>query len=301
MIVGVGELLWDVFPDGRRVAGGAPFNFAFHCHNLGHEAVVVSRVGDDELGLELRAEVRRLGLSDEFIQTDPTHPTGTVQVTVDTAGQPSYEIVQNVAWDHIGWTEEFQHLVRKCKAICFGTLAQRADTSRDTIQNALHTSLHEGAWVPLRVYDVNLREPYVQPGAVRASLAHAEWVKLNTDEAPRLAAILGREVGEPVEFVKRLICLTTPEQRCVLWTHGGSGCDVFGFQEDIHEPGVPAVVVDTVGAGDSFTAAMVCLHLEGRSLKDCAKFASHYAARVCEYRGGTPRIDRAEVERAAFG
>jgi fructokinase len=301
MIVGVGELLWDVFPDGRKVAGGAPFNFAFHCHNLGHEAVVVSRVGDDDLGRELRAEVRRLGLSDEFIQTDPTHPTGTVQVTVDEQGQPSYEIVQNVAWDHIGWTEEFRHLVRKCKSICFGTLAQRADTSWDTIQNALRTQLHEGEGAPLRVYDVNLREPHVQPGAVRASLARAEWVKLNTDEAPRLAAVLGRELGDPVEFVKRLVCLTTPEQRCVMWTHGGSGCDVFGFHEDIHEPGIPAAVVDTVGAGDSFTAAMVCLHLEGRSLKDCARFASHYAARVCEHRGGTPRIDRAEVERAAFG
>lgn len=301
MIVGVGELLWDVFPDGRKVAGGAPFNFAFHCHNLGHEAVIVSRVGDDELGRELRAEVRRLGLSDEFIQTDPKHPTGTVQVTVDSAGQPSYEIVQNVAWDHIGWTEGLQHLVRKCKAICFGTLAQRADTSWDTIQNALHTQHHEGEWVPLRVYDVNLREPHVQPGAVRASLARAEWVKLNTDEAPRVAAVLGRELGDPVEFVKRLVCLTTPEQRCVMWTHGGSGCDVFGFQEDIHEPGVPAAVVDTVGAGDAFTAAMVCLHLEGRALKDCARFANHYAARVCEHRGGTPRIDRAQVERAAFG
>src|SRR3954452_15176255 len=106
-IVGIGEVLWDVFPDGRKVAGGAPFNFAFHCKQLGHEAVIVSRVGDDELGRELRAEVRSLGLTDDFIQTDYEHPTGTVRVTVDEQGQPSYEIVDDVAWDYIGSEECF--------------------------------------------------------------------------------------------------------------------------------------------------------------------------------------------------
>src|SRR6478672_388291 len=99
-IVGIGEVLWDVYPD-RKVAGGAPFNFAFHCHQLGHPAVIVSRVGGDDLGRELREEVRRLGLSDEYIQTDPEHPTGTVQVTIDAAGQPSYTITEGVAWDYI--------------------------------------------------------------------------------------------------------------------------------------------------------------------------------------------------------
>ena len=102
MIVGIGELLWDVYPDGRKVAGGAPFNFAFHCNQLGHEAVVVSRVGDDDLGRELRDEVRRLGMSDEFIQTDREHPTGMVQVSVGADGQPDYVIAEDVAWDYIG-------------------------------------------------------------------------------------------------------------------------------------------------------------------------------------------------------
>src|SRR5947208_12848534 len=100
MIVGIGELLWDIYPDGRRVAGGAPFNFAFHCRQLGHAAAIVSRVGDDELGRELREEVRRLGLSDEFIRTDRDHPTGTVRVTIDAAGQPAYTITEGVAWDY---------------------------------------------------------------------------------------------------------------------------------------------------------------------------------------------------------
>jgi fructokinase len=297
-IVGIGEILWDVYPDGRKVAGGAPFNFTFHCHQLGHDAVIVSRVGNDDLGHELRERVRELGLSDEYIQTDPAHPTGTVQVKLDANAVPTYTITENVAWDFIEWDEKLEALAKTCRAVCFGTLAQRANTW-DTVQTFLHTQLHQGAWVPLRVFDVNLRQPRPNAQMIRASLARAEWVKLNTDEAPRLAAILGHSSEDLPAFVRSLVCLTTPEQRCAMWTHGENGCDVFAFGENFHEPGVPARVVDTVGAGDAFTAAMVCLHLEGKSLRECARFANHYAARVCEQPGGTPRINRAEVERAA--
>src|SRR5579885_837209 len=117
MIVGIGELLWDVFPDGRKVAGGAPFNFAFHCRQLGHDAAIVSRVGNDDLGRELRDEVRRLGLPDEFIQTDPDHPTGTVRVTIDDHGQPAYTITEDVAWDHIEWNDQLAGLADRAAAI----------------------------------------------------------------------------------------------------------------------------------------------------------------------------------------
>jgi fructokinase len=296
-IVGIGEVLWDVYPDGRKVAGGAPFNFAFHCHQLGHSAVIVSRVGADDLGRELRERVRELGLSDEYIQTDPVHPTGTVQVALDANKVPTYTITENVAWDHIEWDEKLGSLARTCRAVCFGTLAQRG--TWDTVQRFLQEHLHNGEWVPLRVFDVNLRQLSPNPQMVRASLGRAEWVKLNTDEAPRLAAILNHPTENRSAFVRGLVNLTTPEQRCAMWTHGENGCDVFAFDESFHEPGVPARVVDTVGAGDALTAAMVCLHLEGKPLRDCARFANHYAAGVCEEPGGTPRIDRAAVERAA--
>src|SRR5438046_1403374 len=136
-IVGIGEVLWDVYPDGRKVAGGAPFNFAFHCHQLGHPAVIVSRVGDDDLGRELRDRVRVLGLSDEYIQTDPDHPTGTVKVTLDANAVPTYAITENVAWDHIAWDAKFESLAKTCRAVCFGTLAARAEHSRPTIQRVL--------------------------------------------------------------------------------------------------------------------------------------------------------------------
>jgi len=299
-IVGIGELLWDVYEDAPKVAGGAPFNFAFHCHQLKHVAVIVSRVGDDELGRELRERVRELGLSDEFIQTDHEHATGTVQVKLDAAKVPTYTITENAAWDFIAWDGQLEALARKCCAVCFGTLAQRADSGWDTVQYFIRTHALDGEWVPRRVFDVNFRMPNPNPAMIRANLGRCEWVKLNTDEAPRLAAILGQPTDDLPGFVRSLVSLTTPEQRCTLWTHGPDGCDVFAFGEEFRAPGVSAKVLDTVGAGDAFTAAMLCYHLEGRTFRDCATFATHYAARVCEHPGGTPNIDRAEVERAAF-
>src|SRR5262245_48352960 len=150
-IVGIGELLWDVFPDGRKVAGGAPFNFAFHCRQLGHDAVIVSRVGDDDLGRELREEVKRLGMSDEFIQTDHDHPTGTVQVSVDAAGQPTYMITEDVAWDYIEPEARLSVLSEFAAGACFGSLAQRASRSAEAINTLM-------GWIRgLKVFDVNLR------------------------------------------------------------------------------------------------------------------------------------------------
>src|SRR6516164_9702140 len=132
-IVGLGELLWDVYLDGRKVAGGAPFNFAFHCHQLGHPAVIVSRVGDDDLGRELREEVRRLGLSDENIQTDRDHPTGTVRVALDENKVPTYTITENVAWDFVGWGDGLAALAERTAVVCYGSLAQRCEPTRGTI------------------------------------------------------------------------------------------------------------------------------------------------------------------------
>src|SRR5438046_3628832 len=165
-IVGIGELLWDVYPAGRKVAGGAPFNFAFHCHQLGHPAVIVSRVGDDDLGRELREEVRRLGLSDEYIQTDREHPTGTVKVTLDANKVPSYAIAENVAWDYIERQPQLERLAAtrsprsgarnadEIEAVCFGTLAQRFRVSIDAI-----TKLVTSAKQACRIFDLNFRQP----------------------------------------------------------------------------------------------------------------------------------------------
>lgn len=271
-IVALGELLWDLLPGGRR-AGGAPFNFAFHCHQLGHPAVMVSRVGDDEPGRELRAEVRRLEISDEYIQTDREHPTGTVKVDVGSDGQPAFSIVDDVAWDYIGWEPRLEGLAASARAVCFGTLAQRKPVSRETIRRFVRQARGRC----LVVLDLNLRPTAEDPELIQASLGLADWLKVNEDEAPRVAA------NTHVPLVCR--------------TRGADGCDVWAWGQAINIPGIPVRVADTVGAGDAFTAALLTQYLEGKPLADAARFANAYAAVVASKPGGTPRVERAEVER----
>lgn len=273
-IVALGELLWDLLPTGPR-AGGAPFNFAFHCHQLGHSAVIVSRVGNDELGRRLKEQVRRLGLTDEYIQTDPDHPTGTVQVSVDAGGQPAYTIVENVAWDYIGWEPRLEKLAMSAAAVCFGTLAQRALESRATIRRFVGRS---GGPV---ILDLNLRPPFDSDKVVGESLYTLDWdwIKLNADEAPR--------AFDGGTFDAGLVCVT----------RGADGCVVYTPAETVEVPGIAVRVADTVGAGDAFTAALLTQHLEAKSLREAARFANAYAAVVASKVGGTPTVTRAEVER----
>jgi fructokinase len=263
-IVALGELLWDLLPTGPR-AGGAPFNFAFHCHQLGHPAVIVSRVGADELGRRLRAEVRRLGLGDDYIQTDPDHPTGTVQVVLDAAGQPAYTIAEGVAWDFIAWESRLEGLAVSARAVCFGTLAQRAPESRSTVR---------------RVVALNLRPPFDSPETIREAMDLADWLKLNEHEAGRL----------PTGFDPSSLDLAC-------FTRGADGCLVRTPTEAVDVPGIPVRVADTIGAGDAFTAALLTQHLEGKPLREAARFANAYAAVVASKVGGTPSVTRAEAER----
>lgn len=281
-IIGVGEVLWDVFPDGRKAAGGAPFNFAFHCRQLGHPASIVSRVGDDALGRELRERVRELGLSDEYIQTDHERPTGTVRVAIDPAGQPTYAIDMAAAWGRLEWTPKLQELTSEAAALCHGTLAlEGGEASRKFIHDMADRVREHG---DLTIYDVNLRANCCEhPDAYATD--HADWLKVNEDE---LGEIAKRPPGGN-------------DDRLLIVTRGAAGAEVFARGRHFHESSPRAQVIDTVGAGDAFTAAFVCLHLEGRPLAERLRFANYYAARVCEHQGATPRIDRADVERAAFG
>ena len=297
MIVALGEVLWDLLPSGPR-AGGAPFNFAFHCRQLGHPAAIVSAVGDDDLGRDLRAEVRRLGLTDEFIQTDPNHPTGTVAVTVDAAGVPTYEIVDNVAWDHVSWHPGLDALARSATAVCFGTLAQRRRRSRDTVRQFVLAAGGDS----LAVCDLNLRPPFVDPAIIHDSVRLADWLKVSEAEADavvdafHMTIATGLTPGGP-QFWQRLLPTALPPDGVFVVTRGEHGC-IVGTRQEVAELGGHSVAVaDTVGAGDSFTAALLTQHLEGKSLAEAARFANAYAAVVASKPGGTPRVDRAQVER----
>jgi fructokinase len=287
-IVGLGEVLWDLLPGGR-VLGGAPLNFAFHCHQLGWPSAVVSRVGADDLGREILAALRGHGLSDEFVQEDPARPTGTVPVTLGPDGQPQFTITPDVAYDALAWQPSWDALFGAAQAVCFGTLIQRTPAAREAVSRALAAARNA-----LVVYDVNLRQHYYSREVVEASLGASRWVKLNDDELAVLKELLGlRGEGEPavLAHLRRRYGL---ELACV--TRGARGCLLQTADEEVAVPGRPVGVVDTVGAGDAFTAGLLVTALEGRTLAEAAAFANRLAGRVAASAGGTPRIDRAEIE-----
>ncbi len=287
LILGLGEVLWDLLPGGRQL-GGAPFNFAFHCHQLGQPAAVVSRLGADALGREARAAVRGLGLDDALVQQDEHHPTGTVSVALDESGQPTYTIHEDVAWDHLSWGPALEAAVSSARAVCFGTLAQRHPAARATVRRALSAARNA-----LVVCDVNLRQHFWSPELVEESFRASRWAKLNDGELAVLADAFGLAGASESELLSAL------RKRCglelVALTRGAKGCLVQTDDEEVSAPGRPVRVVDTVGAGDAFTAGLLCCVLEGRSVAEAAAFANRFAARVAGSAGGTPRVNRAEL------
>jgi fructokinase len=287
-IVGMGEVLWDLLPGGRQL-GGAPFNFTFHCHQLGQPSVMVSRIGTGELGRAIRESVQRLGLSDAHIQDDPLHPTGTVTVAVDERGQPRFTIHPDVAYDYLEWKDDLSELFASARAVCFGTLIQRQAVSRATIQRAL-----QAARQAVIVYDINLRQHFYSREAIETSLAASTWAKLNDDELRVLRELLGLEGatdGQALAALRRRYDL-----QLAALTRGERGCLVQTENEEVDLPGVQVRVVDTVGAGDAFTAGLLVYVLEGKPLAAAASFANRLASRVAGSAGGTPRIDRTDLE-----
>lgn len=284
-IVGLGEVLWDLLPSGK-VLGGAPFNFTFHCHQLGHPAVVFSRVGTDALGEQILTQIRLLGLSDEFVQRDEHHPTGTVSVQLH-AGQPTYTIHENVAWDYLAWDDRLLPRLQQAKVVCFGTLIQRHPVARSTVQRLLKAN------TGLRVYDVNLRQHYFDREILELSLHASDWVKLNDEELIVLRDLLGLSGINESSLLADL--RTRYHLTLTALTRGARGCLVQTADAEIEEPGIPVQVVDTIGAGDAFTAGLVCTTLEGQSVLHATRFANRLAAKVASCQGGTPRLSRADL------
>jgi fructokinase len=280
-VTGLGELLWDLLPEGKKT-GGAPANFAFHAQNLGAEASIVSAVGTDILGNELISGFRNLGLDTTNIQVNPIKQTGVVDVKL-IGGIPDYEIKQDVAWDYIHWDGSLALLASSADAVCFGSLAQRAETSGQTILKFLKSTRKNC----IKVFDINLRQNYFDKKIIEESLGLSTALKLNDEELPVVAAMFslaGTEKNILMELIKifglELIALTKGEKGSFLLTLDGES-----FLE------VPRVnVADTVGAGDAFTAALIVAKLSGKPLKEMHSFASEVAAYVCTQNGATPKL-----------
>lgn len=288
IIVGLGELLWDCFPSGRR-PGGAPANVAYHADQLGARGVVCSRVGRDTDGDALCAYLAERGLSAEFVQRDVKHPTGTVTVDVSRPDHPIFTIHEQVAWDYLEYNAALAGLMDRAQVVCFGTLAQRHPASRETIRQALAAARRA-----LIVCDVNLRQNWYTRESIEQSLAAAHVVKLNVDEARVLDALFEYGAHDPVDFAARLTARYDISLVCV--TRGADGCLLVGDGDVADVPGCKVTVADAVGAGDAFCAALITARLAAWPLQRCAEFANEVGALVASRPGAMPDVAREYAE-----
>jgi len=287
IIVGLGEILWDVFP-GRKILGGAPANFAYHVSQFGFSGYTLSAVGDDLPGKEIISSLEEKSLNYLIEMTD--YPTGTVQVTLSGEGIPQYEICENVAWDNIPFTKKTENLAKSCAAACFGSLAQRNKISRETIKKFLQT-------VPadcLKIFDINLRQHFYSKNIIEESLEISNVLKINEDEIKIIADLFNWGEMDEEGICRKLIKQFSLD--IVILTKGIDGSFVFNSEVTSYQPTPKVHVADTVGAGDSFTAAFVAAFMNGKSIVEAHQFAVEVSAYVCQQHGAMPKLADALVE-----
>ena len=283
IIVGMGEALWDVLPEGKKI-GGAPANFAYHVSQFGLPSCVVSAIGDDKLGAEIIENFNAKGLQ-QLIETVP-YPTGTVQVEIDQAGIPQYEIKENVAWDNIPYTARLENLAQRTRAVCFGSLAQRSVVSRTTINRFLDAMPHDND--PLVVFDVNLRQGFYNKDILCNSMKRCNILKINDEELVTVSRMFGYP-GIDLQD-KCWILLGKYNLKMLILTCGINGSYVFTPGNVSFHPTPLVEVADTVGAGDSFTAAFISSILKGKTVPEAHKRTVETSAFVCTQQGAMPLL-----------
>jgi fructokinase len=281
-VVGIGEVLWDILPSGPQL-GGAPANFAYHAKNLGADAQVITRVGNDVFGREILRRFDGWGLDKRTVQVDQTLPTGQASVSLEAGGVPVFVIGENVAWDNLALTEEALEAARQADVICFGSLAQRSEASAAVIKQVLAAASFDA----VRILDINLRQKFYHQPMIERSLGMASVLKLNDQELNILARMfaLTGTVNQQIEqlagkFDLQLIALTRGAQGSLLY-RAGAWSDL---------PAEPLKIADTVGAGDAFTAGMAMGLVAGLSLDQTHRLASEIARHVCSQPGATPAM-----------
>ena len=278
VVVGIGELLWDLLPTGKT-AGGAPINFVYHASRLGAEDYAVSAIGDDEDGVDILKELDKNSI--QYLIEKVPYPTGTVKVDLKEDGIPEYTITERVAWDHMSPTSDAVDLAERADAICFGALAQRSIQSRETIQ-AILSFAPDTAY---RLFDINLRQHYYNKGLIEESLYLSNVLKMNSDEMNQLKELFGLSGTEDeiaIWFMEKY------NLRMVVLTAGASYSTVYTPDEVSTLPIPEVEVVDTVGAGDAFSAALIMSLLNGGTLKEAHRHAVKIAAFVCSNKGAWP-------------
>jgi fructokinase len=279
--LGLGELLWDVLPEGKQL-GGAPANFAYHINALGGTGIPVSRVGSDPLGYEALAQLREKGVASAHIEVDRAgRPTGTVDATIDQHGVATYVFPEDVAWDFLEFDETTHTLASTIDAMCFGTLAQRSETSRHASYDLLKRAPNA-----LKIYDINIRQSFYSSNQIRTSLHLADVLKINDDEFNLLTSMYCLPLDEQ-QALHTL--MSRHDLTMIVLTRGGDGSLIIASDGTLSDlPGNQATLVDTIGAGDSFTAAVTLAHLHGMPLDDMNRYACKVAAYVCGQAGAMP-------------
>lgn len=282
-VVGLGEILWDILPDGKTL-GGAPANFAYHAGQfLGcTNTIAISAIGEDKLADETIESLDKHGLNYQMARV--SYPTGTVQVTLDEKGIPSYVIKENVAWDNIPFDDDIQAIARSCRAVCFGSLAQRNVVSRETIHKFLDLTPDNC----LKIFDINLRQNFYSKDIIQASMRRCNILKINDEEL----VLISRMFGYPeldIENKCQLI-LTQYNIDMLILTCGTNGSYVFTPKHVSFQETPKIEVADTVGAGDSFTGAFCAAILNGKSVTEAHKLAVEVSAYVCTQNGAMPEL-----------
>lgn len=280
-VAGIGELLWDVLPSGKKL-GGAPFNFAYHAAQAGCEPYVISAIGKDELGAEILEKTTQLGISHKYIQEN-NYPTSTVTVRLDENGHPEYSIHEDVAWDYIRWNEAINGLSEELDAVCFGSLAQRNPESAGTIRTFLR-ALNPDC---LKIFDINLRQHYFAKQSITESLKLADILKLNNDELPVLSRYYNLQ-GEGKFQLRTLI--EKFDLKYIIYTLGSEGSIIITSDSYSFMKAPKVKVCDTVGAGDAYTATFIAGLLQKKPLAELHKKATNVAAFVCTQKGAITNI-----------
>ena len=283
-IVCFGEVLWDLLPKGK-VAGGAPMNVAHHLQNFDLNTIMISEVGDDDLGKDLLSFLKKNGINTDFVKTNFTHPTGIVNVELDAKGSPTYDIVMPVAWDFIDTDDEKLEAVRSADALVFGSLACRSERSMQTLLELADVA-------KFRVLDVNLRAPFYSQDLIEKLLEKADLIKLSDEELE----IIGAWYMDKVEEKKALDYLIDKfNLKTIILTKGSEGALCLQEGKFYEHASFPITVKDTIGSGDSFLAAFLSKKFKGENPNECLRFACATGALVATYSGGTPQIDEQAV------
>lgn len=281
LVVGLGEVLWDMLPEGRKI-GGAPVNFAYHAGQFGIDTMAVSAIGNDKLGEDTIAEMNGKHLNHIFPSVP--YPTGSVQVSLDEKGVPAYDIKENVAWDNIPFTNEIESVARNCQAVCFGSLAQRNAVSRNTIRKFIESTPSSC----IRIFDINLRQNFYTSNVIRDSLEHCNILKINDEEIMLVSRMFNYDSSN-IENVCRTI-MEDFSLEMVILTCGTKGSYIFTKGGVSFMPTPKVNVADTVGAGDSFTGSFCAAILRGLPVAEAHKKAVEVSAYVCTQNGAMPEI-----------